>query len=128
MDKRVYMLANPFQVFMMLACILSGFFGLFTPGESSSAIQRLLPETIQVIWYVGLLLGGILGLYGLVRNMFIERISMTLLAGISIGYAFILFEISPRILTFSVFVIIFFSIACIVRIFQIRRLLKRGIE
>jgi ABC-type microcin C transport system permease subunit YejE len=110
---------------MMVACILSGLSGLFAPSESSAAIQRLLPKAVELGWYLGLIIGGVIGLYGLVKNLLVERIGMTILTSISFGYLLVLINVSPRLLTFSLFIILFFSLACLIRIIQVNRLLKR---
>ncbi len=117
---------NPFQVFMFIACIFSGLSGLFIPNRFSSSFQSTLPHSIQLIWYTGLIVGGVVAFYGTLRNIFIERIGITILTGIILGFTIVIISHASRFLNASFFLTIAFLIACVIRIIQITRYIKKG--
>lgn len=127
--RRIFVLTeswNPFEIFLLVACILSGFTGIFAPEKASAAVQEILDSRVlQMVYYVGLAVGGCIALYGFVRNLFIERIGITLISGIILGYLLIILSTSPRSLAQALFMTFAFFAACVVRIIQITRLLKR---
>jgi hypothetical protein len=110
---------------MMISCILSGSVGIFVPTSASAAVAHTLPRIVQLVWYGGLVAGGLLALYGEFRNLFIERLAVTMLTGIVIGYQVVIISVSPRPFTFASITTFAFSVACIWRIVQINRILKR---
>lgn len=117
---------NPFQIFLMIACITSGLGGIIAPEKSSSVIAEILSRPFQIMWYTGLIIGGLVSIYGSFRNPFVERIGNTVLMGITAGYVIIVVGQTQRPLTVPLVITISFSLACVLRILQINRLLGKG--
>lgn len=74
-------LEEPWSLFIMLGCIMSGLSYLLAPSAGSIAL--LLPDPIVWLWYGDLLLGGTLGLIGLLRGRWNIQIAGLLPLGAS---------------------------------------------
>lgn len=116
---------NPFEIFLLIACVLGGVAGILRPDESSAVVEEALPRTIALVWYSGLTTGAVISLLGALKNIFIERIGVTLLAGMSLGYACIVIISSPRPLAFGSIITASFSISCVLRSIQLTGILRR---
>lgn len=116
---------NPFQLWMLSACVLSGVVGLTGPGENSSAISRLLPGWETTAWYVGLAAFGLIGLFGAVRNnLLIERVGMAGLSTLALLYAVGVVAVAGTRGLFAALLIAAFAAACVTRFLQINRDLR----
>lgn len=129
-SRRVFVLIesyNVFEIFLLLGAIISGASGVFFPERASGALE-VLPRYVQLIWYISLVAGGLIALYGCIKNIFIERIGITLLMSISFGYVVVVLSaVSNRPLAVGLITTLSFSVACGIRVLQINRILKRGI-
>jgi hypothetical protein len=119
---------NPFQSYLLVATSASGITGLFFRNESSRVVSNVLPSWILYVWYTGLVLGSVLALIGthinLKSKLQLEMAGVGILGSISTGYAIVLSFAGGR-LSYSVFLIVAFSAACLVRTWQIYRLLQK---
>lgn len=112
---------NPFQLWLLGACVLSGAIGL-SGGGSSSAIARLLPGWETAAWYGGLLLFGAIGLLGCWRpHLLVERVGMAGLCGLSLAYAIGIVSAVGGSGAFTASFIAAFAVACATRFVQINR-------
>lgn len=82
---------NPFEVWMLSACVATGVFGLVQPQATSGAITAALPHWEAVAWYAGLTAGGLLGLIGVfsrgVNSLLIERVGVVMLTCLTLAYS-----------------------------------------
>lgn len=119
---------SPFEIYMLLACILSGAVGLIDPGRGSSGIAQVLPHWELYFWYGGLIVGGIVTFLAVLSNalnsLYVERIGLTLLSGLSAAYGVAIVANSGYKLALAILFVLAFGIACAFRIRQIGRDLK----
>ena len=119
---------SPFQVLLMVACVISGVAGLL-PHDASGAID-LLAEGYVVAWYLGLIAGGIAALAALVlkipTSLLVERAALCLLAGLFLAYGSGLYLLlgMAQVRTGGV-IIVTFGVACAACVHQIGRDLAR---
>lgn len=119
---------NPFQIWMMGACVVTGMARLFQMPRQEDAVEGL-PHFVLVTWYLFLLLGGIIGLLSMVTRdeitgYLVERAAMWLLASATGFYA-----ISHVINvgwgeSFSLIFVAAFGVACLWQAWKIGRLFK----
>lgn len=116
---------NPFQLWMLAACVLSGVAGLVTPGASRSAINALLPGWETEAWYICLAVFGLIALYGSIRNsLLVERVGVATLSMVAVLYAVaVVAAAGPRGL-FVGLLVAAFACACATRFLQINRDLR----
>lgn len=97
---------NPFELWIVLACILTGTIALLPLGtERNGVIDRYLP-TLAMPWYVGLLIAGCLALVGtmwrvhtvsgILRALAWERVGLIILSGLMLGYGGAVIVTSPQ--------------------------------
>lgn len=114
--------------YLMFAAIVSGAAGLTVPGAKSQSLVASLPPIAQVIWYGGLLVGGLLGgmsiLLGRRVGLILERPARWLLAFLcaAFGVAVISAAGAPGI-TGAAFVGLF-GLACVARAWEVRQELR----
>lgn len=82
---------NPFAIFLLVACILTGVSGLFSPLRTSPVVAHVLTLLELRIWYGGLLLSGSVALSGLfahgLASLLFERVGLVVLAAVAAIYA-----------------------------------------
>lgn len=117
---------NPFQLWMLSACVLSGIVGLLTPGaNTNSAINRLLPGWETEAWYISLALFGLIGLIGSARNnLLVERVGMAALSAVALLYAIGVVAAAGTRGAFAALLVAAFAAACVTRYVQINRDLR----
>lgn len=120
---------NPFELWIVLACILTGTIALLPlDTERNGVIDRHLP-TLAIPWYVGLLLAGCLTLVGtrwrvrtvsgVLRALAWERVGLIILTGLMLGYGGAVAVITPQ--APAGFLMIGLGVASVVRVRQITR-------
>jgi len=120
---------NPFEAYLLVACVLSGLAGLLT-AEAQSSIVSTLPRWEAVAWYGGLVAGGGVCLVGValhgLKSLLVERIGLLMLAAFAVLYSgAVLVEAGPRGTFVGLFVAAF-AAACVGRFVQIGLDLKRA--
>jgi hypothetical protein len=119
---------NPFELFLLAACLLSGVSGVIDPYRGSQAVVDALPLWELYVWYSGLAIGSLIALLGALRrrmlDLYIERMGLSLLTGLTLGYAVALVSQANRPLALPVVVTISFCVACYVRLRQINSELR----
>jgi len=82
---------NPFQLWLLAICVITGALGLLPLHRTRSSVIELLPPWARALWYAGLLTSGALGLTAaalpMPRSLLLERAAMTLLGGLLGGYS-----------------------------------------
>lgn len=119
---------NPFQMWMMAACVFTGLARLLeTPDQEG--VAAMLPHYVLVVWYLFLLLGGVIGLLSMltrdvVSGFLIERSAMWLLTSATAFY--VVAYIATMGLTGSISLVFVsaFGVACLVRGWKIGRGLR----
>lgn len=116
---------NPFQLWMLAACVLSGLAGLFAPGANANAINRLLPGWETEAWFIGLALFGLIGLIGSLRNsLLIERVGIVALSMLAALYSVGVVAAAGTRGLFVALLVAAFAAACATRFVQINRDLR----
>lgn len=114
---------NEFQTYLLIAAFLAGFFGLFFPQETSRAASVGVPWWVLLVWYTGLVVGSTLSLIGshlrFESKIHVEIIGLSILSFVTSGYSAIISVVSNRPFSYSVLVIVFFCIACVIRMFRL---------
>lgn len=121
---------NPFEIFLLAACLLSGVAGLIDPARGSQAVVNTIPSWELYIWYAGLAVGSLITLWGAlgrrVIHLYLERMGLSLLTGLTFGYVIALMSHISKPLALPTVVTMFFCVACFVRLRQINAELKVG--
>lgn len=122
--------ANPFEAFLLAVIALQGMLVL-TGLSKPASIVALLPPAFRVIWAVMLLAGGTLSLFGLYwpGSVFtgceIKRVGLIAAGFGAFAYAAALVTIGPTAYL-AASTSLFFSMACIVRHYQVGRALRQA--
>lgn len=115
---------TPHKIFLLVACVLAGVIGLFFPHTHAQSIEAAFHGNSLLIWYTGLLIGGVLGLAGVFRRtitgVLIEQSGMLLLAGLMLSFAVAAIAYSGVRGIVGLTILTGFGIANIVRAWQIR--------
>lgn len=102
-ERRTHVRRDPFQLWVLAACFLSGVVGLLRAGVRTGTIDRLLPAFAANLWFVGLLVSASVCLAALVipvpYGLLVERIGLLLLGSLLVGYGFALLLSVPGIPT-----------------------------
>jgi hypothetical protein len=118
---------NPFQLWVLAACVISGVIGLLPLGARTGTIDRLLPTLAALLWYGGLLASSAVCLAGAVIRhplcLLVERVGMVLLGGLLAGYGGAVLLTAAKVPTGYLLVALAF--ATVQRIRQIGRELDR---
>lgn len=117
---------NPFQVWLLAACVLAGITGIIAPDEGS--VARQLSGGMQLYWYLSLLIGSAIALAGMwwrdpLTGVLIERAGLVILGPAALVYTagILSFGLSPGVL-----IVAAFALSIFVRIRQINLNLGRG--
>lgn len=99
---------NPFELWVVITCMLTGLVALLPVGERNGVVDRYLPA-MALPWYVGLILGGLIAALSVVRrvrtvrdvlrSLALERIGLLIICGLMSGYGGALMVTTPRIPT-----------------------------
>lgn len=121
--RRARLVRQVFEVYLLGACVLVGLSGIVVPAARARSLVATFPPVAQLGWYVGILLGGVLGILGIVRGcargLLIERAALIVLAGMcaSFGIASVAFA-GPVAITGSIMLWGFVA-PCVARAVQI---------
>ena len=120
---------NPFAIFLLIACLLTGISGLISPEGTSPIVAHLLAAWELKAWYSGLTLSGAATLIGLfskgLTSLSVERVGLIFLGTISTMYSIAVAMQGGAALSFSSAFVGAFAIACMARVWQIGRDLKK---
>lgn len=119
---------NPYSIFLLLACALTGIAGLISPQETSPAVAHvLLPWELEA-WYAGLIVSGAGALAALLwrglTSLLVERAALAVLASLTAMYSVAVVLRGGVALSLAATVTGGLCIASIARIWQISRDLK----
>lgn len=120
---------NPFHILMLIACVLAGVGGLVNPGRASNLIRQYFPAWELYVWYGGILVGAVIALGALFMlstvGYYVERIGLYLLSGLCMSYSVAIAVGGGQWLALGGLSVLAFTAACIVRLVQIRSILRR---
>lgn len=120
---------NPFETYLLVAAFVGGIAGLLYRDETSPTVASVLPDWVLCTWYAGLTLGALLGIVGVhVRFTYklqVEMVGISILGGISLGYAVTISIGGGRAFAYSVILVVFFSFACISRLIQLFKKIRK---
>jgi len=133
--RNVVQRRSPFELWIVIACTFVGLLALMPfGGERNGVVDRYLPA-LALPWYIGLLIGGLVTSFALLRrartvrilmfNLALERVGLIILCGLTAGYGAALMLTVVRGATGPL--LLGLSIAAAMRVHQITREL-RGIE
>lgn len=112
-----------FEVYLLVACVLIGVFGLITPHARARSVVAAFPAWAQTAWYVGIALGGALAIYGISRGeiegVLKERAALIVMSGLSASYAVASVAYAGWPALSGAFLLISFAVACAVRTGQL---------
>lgn len=110
------------EAFLLILCVLVGIGGIVQPLAAS--VDVLLPRWFAWIWYVGLIVGALLGLAGMwihsPTGPLIERAGLRLLNGIGVTYAAVVLYAAGAQGLFTGLSVILFVAFNVLRLVQIR--------
>ncbi len=97
---------NPFEVFLLLLCCMSGILGLFSPNSTT-----------------------LVGACGRKASfLYIERTGLILITGFSFGFAILLAVSLPKSITILSLMYVFFALTGLIRLYQIHNELLRVVR
>jgi hypothetical protein len=119
---------NPYAIFLLLACALTGVAGLISPQRTSPAVANvLLPWELEA-WYGGLILSSGAALGGLLwrglTSLLVERVALVVLASVTAMYSVAVVLRGGVALSLAATATAGLCVASVVRIWQIGRDLK----
>jgi len=119
---------NPFEVYLLIACVLAGVLLLFTPATPATMAATLSPVLVD-LWSAMLSVGGFVALSGIVwRNrvtgVALEQVGLVSTGAASVVYAAAIFVVNPVAGYVAASLIGAFGLACLVRWKQLRDLLR----
>jgi len=130
---------NPFQLWIIGSCALTGLLGLLPLGDRTGAVDRYLPN-LAPFWYMGLLAAGVISLLGILlptkktcetgtdltrhlqARFNMERTGLSILTGLLAGYGGALLVTVPRAPT--AVLMLGLSVASLARIQQLNTQLR----
>jgi hypothetical protein len=119
---------NSHELYLLIACLLAGAVGLTVPSSHGRAITASFPGWVQIGWYVGLLAGACLSMFGLIRGnltgALLERAGQLALAGFSTAYACGLVIYAGWPAAPTALITAAFGGACLARSYEIKSSLK----
>lgn len=114
---------SPFETYLLIACVIAGVGGVIDPMRGSSAALKVMPLWELYGWYSGLVVGGTIALFGVFRrsliSFYIERTGLLLLVGLCALYSLSIILAGGVTLALAALIVVFFAIACVVRVRQI---------
>lgn len=117
---------NPFEVWLLTACVIQGLVVL-THTARPPSVQALLPPWLRLLWGVLLLVGGVLSVAGLYwpdpfTGIEIKRVGLVLAAAGVLAYGVALLAVGPNGYLAAA-TNIAFAFACAVRVYQVSQAL-----
>jgi len=119
---------NPFQLWVVIACAVTGLIALLPFGTRNSAVDQYLPG-LALPWYIGLLIAGgtcsvaavwpAKTVQRLSRLLGVERVGLAILAGLLGGYGAALEVVVPKSLAGTLLLAL--MLASVARIRQVAR-------
>jgi hypothetical protein len=121
--------ANPFEVYLLAACIVQGY-AVLTKVAQPHSLQDLLPPWLRLMWGALLLIGGVLSVGGLywidpLTGIEVKRVGLVAAGGGTLAYGIALILFGPPGFVGAA-TCIAFSLACAVRIWQVTRALNQA--
>jgi hypothetical protein len=121
--------ANPFEVYLLGACIVQGY-AVLTRVAQPHSLQDLLPPWLRLMWGALLLIGGVLSVGGLywidpLTGIEVKRVGLVAAGGGTLAYGIALLAFGPQGFVAAA-TCIAFSIACVVRVRQVTRALNQA--
>jgi hypothetical protein len=118
---------NPFEVYLLGACVVQGYAVLSHVAEPHS-LQDLLPPWLRIMWGALLLIGGALSVGGLYwldpfTGIEVKRVGLVCAGGGTFAYGLALVALGPTGFVAAA-TCIAFTIACVVRVKQVSRALN----
>lgn len=119
---------NPYAIFLLLACALTGVAGLISPQQTSPAVAHvLLPWELEA-WYGGLVVSSGAALAGLLwrglTSLLVERAALAVLGSLTAMYSVAVVVRGGVTLSLAATVTAGLCVASVARIWQIGRDLK----
>lgn len=116
---------HPMQVFLMAASVQAGVAGMVLTGATPS-LAAVIDRPLLAVWYVVLIVGGLMGLLSawLVRrdgmwSMLLERLALSVVGPLSILYAVIVLKFNGTAAAYTFSMGVGFGLACIARAYQV---------
>lgn len=121
---------NPFEIFMLVALVLSGTLGLLP--HKPTAVD-LIASTFSLVWYSGLILGGSVALLSQWAHstfgILLERAAMWLLAGLMTAYGIgIYILLGWGVIGVGGALVLALGLACFMRGLQIRTAIRAAVK
>lgn len=131
MDGQPLVLASgrqPFEVLLLLACVVVGTVGFFGPrGSASVTIDEFICDPWRALFYGVLALSALVALVGVFLSMpdalLVERVGLLFLSGLLITYGISVYAVGSG--GASGGIIVSFGVAAVLRCWQITRDLSR---
>lgn len=116
---------NPFEVFLLVACVVSGIGLLAGPGTPGS-IEALVSDTLTTSWGVVLLVGALLALAGGASRassnaVIVQQVGLGLVGTAAPLYSLAVFLSVGPSATFPGLTVLAFGAACWVRWWQLQK-------
>lgn len=91
MIRRINQRRAVFEAYLLSLCVLTGATSFFAPPARAKSIVYSFPTWAQGLWYIGVMTGGLIGLYGIMAKqvdtgLVVERAAMWLLIGLTASY------------------------------------------
>lgn len=120
---------QPFEVLLLLACVLTAGLGLAVPGAGSTTIDAFIPMPWNTVFYVALGASATVGLIGVSLqvpvSLLVERIGLLFLSGLLIAYGIALYALYGAAVGASGAIIVAFGTAALTRSVQITMDLRK---
>jgi hypothetical protein len=121
---------HPFEVWLFLACALSGIIGIFAPEQSTGLVGKIFPDYFMTYNFC-ILIGGVMGLAGMMHrrnedvpfSLAVERLALSLLGTLFLIYGMAIVFAAPSSGAGAI-LILSLPVVAVWRIYQITRDLK----
>lgn len=120
---------QPFEVLLLVACVLTGAVGVVVPGAGSPTIDRFVPQPFTTLFYVALFGSAAVSAVGvslrLPTSLLVERIGMVVLSALLLIYGIAVYALHGPAVGIGGVIIIAFGVAAMLRCAQITRDLRK---
>lgn len=121
---------NPFEAFLLVACLASGIVTMIG-RQPPSSISKVLPEWAQIVWAIFITFGAAIALAGLVwkpskkgTGPVLEQVGLAAVGNGSGFYAIAVLFVAPQAGAFAASLSIALGGACLWRYLQIRKAIR----